>query len=611
MASADTLVMPPPGAPEPRAPHNAEWVDIYRTPDGDVAFYEYRMPPKGDGDRKWFLPKSWDGEQAKWVSKAWPDYRPLLGCEMLSDKEGEQVLIVEGSKAWRAAKKLVPPGVIVLTWSGGGKAVRKSAWEILQGRSVIIWPDADPSGTAAAQEILNRLQGVAKKAQILVPESSRPKGWDAHDALHINKWTPVDFTMWAKGQAQAIDLPDAPVSDPISGPESSMFQMADALDLQQGQNGPKKNITNAARVIEGVDTLRGRVWYDEFHFKIFTDWRRVGYPTEWTDIETLELTRYIQEKTGIDFSKDTVDDAVTMAAHRNVRNEPKEWLESLEWDGTKRLDTMLPTYWGAEQSEYAAAAGRNFMRSMVARVFRPGCKVDSMLVLEGEQGNRKSTSLQILGGRWYAELMEKMDSKDFFMAIQGKMLVEMGEMDAMNYSTLERVKQVITCQRDRFREPYGRRASDHDRQCVFAGTTNKTDYLKDVTGGRRFWPVTTGTIDTDALVRDRDQLFAEAVSQVCVYGAAWHEMPAMDTEAQQSERRSADPWESFIEDWLNANPFLETLTTIQIVEDALGLKPAQVKRNDRGRIADCLDALGWKRSTVRINGKPESRFIRK
>ena len=214
--------------------------------------------------------------------------------------------------------------------------------------------------------------------------------------------------------------------------------------------------------------------------------------------------------------------------------------------GCKRL---MSRGFGAEDSDYTMAVGQNFIIGMVARVLRPGCKVDTMPVLEGAQGIRKSSGLGILGGKWFAELHQDIANKDFYLALPGKMLLEISEMHAFNRSESERLKGVVSCQIDRYRAPFDRRAVDHPRRCVFAGTTNRDDWNRDDTGARRFWPIVCGRIDLDWLAANRDQLLAEAVAKFNA-GASWWDVPADDARREQDARRPEDPWQPTIANWL-------------------------------------------------------------
>ena len=172
-------------------------------------------------------------------------------------------------------------------------------------------------------------------------------------------------------------------------------------------------------------------------------------------------------------------------AFRNRRNCVRDWLESLKWDQVPRIEHFFENHFGADPR----AASANFWISLVARVCRPGCQVDNMVVLEGPQGIRKSSALRVIGGEWFTEQHESATGKGFFEVLQGKLLVEVSEMDSFSRAEVTKVKQIITCTNDRFRESYGRHAKDHPRQCIFVGTTNRDDWNTDVTGARRFWPI--------------------------------------------------------------------------------------------------------------------------
>jgi predicted P-loop ATPase len=285
-----------------------------------------------------------------------------------------------------------------------------------------------------------------------------------------------------------------------------------------------------------------------------------------------------------------VDDRAAACGYHPVRN----YLSGLQWDGIERLASLFPKYFGTEDTPYAAAIGEMFIVSMVARILKPGCKADHMLVLEGEQGKLKSTACSILGGDFFSDNLPEIGAgKDVSQHLRGKWLIEVSEMHAMNRAESAQLKAFVTRQAERYRPSYGRKEVIEPRQCIFVGTTNKRAYLKDETGGRRFWPIRIGIIDIEALARDRDQLFAEAVVAFRGGRRWWpeknfergHIMP------QQAARYEHDIWAEKISDYLGMN----TRVTIGMVANAIGIETPRVGRTDQTRIAAAMERLGWER----------------
>lgn len=363
-----------------------------------------------------------------------------------------------------------------------------------------------------------------------------------------------------------------------------------------GKGVPHASLANIVRLLHAAPEFAGKIWYDEFLCRVCTIWGD-DEVREWSDVDDIKLQAYLQDWLGLHtLTRKTVADAVVMAANQDVRNEAQAYIEGLTWDGVERIAHFFPDCFGTEDTDYTRAAGANFWLSMVARVIRPGCKVDTMIVLEGVQGAGKSKALSIIGGKWFAEAHESPSSKDFYLNLAGKMLIEIGEMDAFNRSEVTKVKQVITCQTDRFRSPYDHHSVDHPRRCVFAGTTNRDDWNKDETGARRFWPVYCNEIAHDLLRANRDQMFAEAHAKLTA-GGTWWEMPEAQTKIEQENRRDTDELEVALADWLLGKS--ET-TVYAVMADLMNVPLERQDKALQMRVGKALRGLKWVRPAAPV-----------
>lgn len=379
--------------------------------------------------------------------------------------------------------------------------------------------------------------------------------------------------------------------------------LADCTMDERGR--PVPNLANALCALRLDDALVNLFSYDEMSLAVILeapiplaadphalpddDYQR----REITDTDLIGLQEYLQLSGIARLAKDTLHDAVNKRARECSLHPVRAYLKEIHWDGTPRLSDWLHTYLGCERTRYAAVIGPMFMISMIARVMKPGCKADHMLVLEGPQGAMKSTACRILGGGWFSDNMPDVSSgKEASLHLRGKWLVEVAEMSPMSRADDAVLKAFLTRPEDRFRPPYGRVEITQPRQCVFIGTTNKAAYLRDETGGRRYWPVKVGKIDPDALARDRDQLLAEALH---LYREARPWWPKADFEREciqpeQDERYEADVWETPIANWLVGKP---RVTVSEVATQALYIETGRIGTADQRRITACLARLGW------------------
>jgi putative DNA primase/helicase len=348
-------------------------------------------------------------------------------------------------------------------------------------------------------------------------------------------------------------------------------------------------------------------------------WNKQATATRWEDSDDVRTAAWLHDKE-IFATPETVSKAVHTSAHDHCFHPIRDYLDSLRWDKESRLDSWLLYYLGAGDDsmddsalEYVCTVGKKFMIGAVARIYDPGCKVDTCLILEGPQGLRKSTSLRVLYDPWFTDEMPELGTKDAALQLRGIWLVELSELEALYRTELARIKSFLSRQKDRFRPPYGRHTVEFPRETVFAGTVNHGDYLKDESGERRFWPVKCGaTIKIEELTKDRDQLWAEAVAKYRKSETWWLDsQSAIDaaTEEQQ-ERYNADAWDNLIAQFI-AFYNLSDVSIDQILIGCLCKEKSKWTQGDKNRIARSLKGLKWERYKAGPRTEREWRYRRK
>lgn len=304
--------------------------------------------------------------------------------------------------------------------------------------------------------------------------------------------------------------------------ESEPVEGLSALALKK-DGMPKATINNVVLILQFDEGLKNRIKYNEFSYSLEVTaplpWEIPDMLNrenrEWEESDDANLYNYIETRYGIS-SRRSIDEALTIVAHKNTINPVRNYLMSLLWDGQTRVATMFTDYLGAEDDDYTQTVAVKCMVGAVARALKGGVKYDYMPILTGKQGIGKSTFLANLGRDWFTDSLTTFDSKTGAELIQGKWIAEVGELAALKKHEIEVVKQFITRTSDRYRAAYGRRAEDRKRRCVFFGTSNEDEFLSDITGNRRFLPIACGAVkpklsvweDMPGLV---DQLWAEAV----------------------------------------------------------------------------------------------------
>lgn len=341
----------------------------------------------------------------------------------------------------------------------------------------------------------------------------------------------------------------------------------------------KEGIKKYSLIQENINVLlqkhphfNGRFRYDEF--KIGSEVQFNGVWHTQKDVHEM----YIQSEISNIFpafnrvSPMMVERAMRKVGADNTVDCAKEYILSLRWDGLSRADTWLQTVFGVEDDEYTRRVGSNWLKGLVHRLIQPGCQFDYVLVVEGQQGLRKSSAFrELVSSSWHLETERSPGEKDFFVEMAGKAVIELSEGQSNATIDVKKMKSILTKRKDTYRSPYGKIAEDHPRRSVFCMTTNDEDYLKDTTGDRRWWPVTcTKMADIQWIIENRDQLFAEAYYRLSVLKETTYEVPEDVAKERQEDRRRKEPNTDIITDWYRKTKLWERQRGITVHEAFIG-----------------------------------------
>ncbi|HXN30546.1 MAG TPA: virulence-associated E family protein, partial [Polyangiaceae bacterium] len=433
----------------------------------------------------------------------------------------------------------------------------------------------------------------------------REPGDDTEDEIDVDDLPPL-----------ATGSPEAPIPIRVAV-DNAWRDDLDMTVLAGGISKPKSSQRNAILALSRCPDWAGVVSYDSFRDRVrisLPPWSSLEAPAEshdtWTDTDTTRLEVWLERELGVAFSRDKCEAAISAHAESRARHAVREFLDALKWDGVPRVDGLFHSYFGAEASDYTRAVSTSFMVGAVARVMRPGCQLDTLPILEGDQGIGKSSAVRALAGEWFSDSTIDFGSKDSYQQLLGVWIYELSELDALNRRDVARVKAFISAPSDRYRPSYGRRVIDVPRQLAFIGTTNADRYLSDDTGARRFLPIKCGTIDLASIKRDRPQLWAEAFHRFRK-GEQWHltAARALDAAAVQEERRIPDPWEENVEAWLKGRIDGAKPVTVTDVLNGLDIAPCDHDKFRAMRVSSSLKILGWEHHRVMVDGERRWRWF--
>jgi predicted P-loop ATPase len=412
-------------------------------------------------------------------------------------------------------------------------------------------------------------------------------------------------------------------------PKADFGELAETLDdtavsgwEQDKNNRLKPTFRNVINVLSLPNTeMTGVFTFNEFscavEFARPAPWHKIETPYAWSDNDGILFREWLSMNYSFAPAVSEIHEAVVAIAKRTTYHPVKKYLQSLKWDGIKRLDTWLVHHLGAADTIYTREVGQKVLCAAVRRIFTPGEKFDYLMVLEGAQGQGKSRLCKALGKQWHIGLKLDPYNKDFVDYMRSKWIVEIEEMDVASKAETQAIKAFLSRDNDRCRLAYARTTNDYPRQCIFIGTYNPIDgestYLKDPTGNRRFWPITCGEepIDVEIFESIVDQLWAEAVTKAKDEKLFLSKPANEECLILQKEKQERDPLYNLVAEWLEANTNEgQFISGLGVYQQCIGGKSEAFSTREGRRICNIMRLLGWVRDT-RWSGKASIRGYRK
>ena len=560
---------------------------------------------------------------------------------LIAADPGKPVFIPEGEKD---ADNLSSRGLVSTCNPGGaGKwsFVADTARVVLRDRDVVVVADRDEPGERHALDVARRLEGAARSVRIVVPPAPHKDVTDLLEAGgSVDDLVPFVAGVNASKTTAANDH-GATAARSASQADWRAKLITSTRTVGRGEEKEtvevvQANLANVVTILSEHPAWRGVLAYDLFAERAVTtrpppwhadDAAAASRAGELTETDTARILLWLYRTERLNVTDKIVAQAIGVVTEKNLVHPVLDYVRGLKWDGIERLPEAAATYFGAESSEYSRAVVKRWFISAIARVEEPGAQCDCVLILEGRTGWRKSSAFRALVPQreLYADSGIAIGSKDSYQNIHGVWIYGFDELDSLGKAELTATKNFITQTFDRFRPPFGKAPRNFYRQNVFAGTTNKDDYLNDPTGDRRYWPLrVTRPIDADIIARDRDQLWAEAYARYKA-GEPWHvDTPTLRKlcEDEQCKRTADDAWAPLLSDWLK-NPTVRAedglperidvaagVSTTEVLLGALSMRPSDITRAHETRAGVVLRQLGLTHVTREATGARARRYRR-
>lgn len=648
--SSWTPILPvPDGTPEPRHTHPVRGAPLrsftYYNTAGELLGYVNRYTTSSGGVVPITL--TWcrnddDGTFAwRWIQFA--KRRPLFGAEQLRETSGRIALLVADELTAVELRRLPEfAHYMPISWPGGRTKLGEVDYSPLRGQIVVLWfphsaehfrvakgdpqsgalrpRDKQPWRQAArlAQQILREFGAIAASSGEAETTEELPDGWDPLRALDQG-WDGTRLYAWYEAHVASREaLEAAKVAATPTGPSGvGSDDWTRSLMRHDETQRLLPELHNVRLILGHHDKWRDVIYFDTFAqtvMKAKPPPFEGGAAGEWIDNDDSMSSDWLSSQCGIQRLKTSlVAEGVQTVANLAKRNPLQDFLSGLKHDGQARLETWLIDFLGAgpfpermsvgeieRLTKYLGIVGRLWLLGAVKRALSPGCKFDYMLILEGRQGLGKSSAFQIIGGEWAMDTPFAIGDKNGMETIRGKWIVEIPELDSFHKAESTTAKSFLARATDRFRLPYAKRSFDSPRACVFGGTTNQREYLRDPTGNRRYLPVscTPGGYDKEKLRQVREQLLAEAVKLVDAGAQVW---PTREEEqlirVEQRKREILDPWLAGIAAWLaSPDAAMGAITRIRILRECLKIEASRLdERGMATRVGIAMERLGYER----------------
>lgn len=402
--------------------------------------------------------------------------------------------------------------------------------------------------------------------------------------------------------ADSLPVSTVPLPASSGGPEDlpeADIALMGTLKLDAEGEGVKNGPNNIYEILNGDSVIGGAIRFNGLTKQIEITADRFNGVS--SNVLATDVMNWMDKKWQLTANRTQIEDQLLLIARRNEYNPIADYLLALKWDGVRRIDRWLIDFCGAEDNEFNRRIGGMWLISAVARGVKPGSKVDTVLVLEGKQGAKKSTALRVLAGPWFSDSPLIIGNKDSMQMASYRWIIELAELASLRSSETEAQKAFISACVDNYRPPYGKAPEEFDRFAVFGGSTNQGEYLPDETGNRRYWPTLISGCDTIRLRQERDQLWAEATYRYLHAelnpDLAHPECPGerwwFETEEEQDmaaavvdKRRPENAWAGLIKEWARRNSVGVNVrrqwTLAEIAKSALDIEIEKLPARQKG-----------------------------